>query len=97
MEELAPWHVETLIGMSPKVVALGLQQIGRQRRSAISIEVCQGRRERRNRQSQFDSGGDNTTPGRLSLFHCILEKVIQQQVFKVGILVEGVLNVLEKY
>jgi hypothetical protein len=46
VEKLAPRLVGALVGVRPKVIALGLEQVGRQAFAAEPVEVAERRGER---------------------------------------------------
>ncbi len=78
------WFVEPLVGVGAEVIALGLQQVGRQPGAAIAVEIGQRRRGGRNPNAQVHRRGDDLPPGRLSPLHLGLEVRGQEQVFQVS-------------
>ena len=96
MELLAARSVGTLVRVRPKVIALSLQQVGRQAAAAVTIEVGQRRRESRDGKALLDGRRDDSTPGRLCFLDRLPEEVVQQKVFQVRVLVKRVLDVLQE-
>jgi hypothetical protein len=99
VEELAARLVEALVGMGAEVVALGLQQVGRQARAAVAVEVGQGRAEagigmpigrRPSRRPRAARPAWALTMVRF------FEERVQQQVAQARIVVEGVLDLAEE-
>ena len=93
VEELAARPVDALVGVGAKVVALGLEQVGRQPRVAIAVVVGQGAAKGRHRDAVGHRGRDHAAPGGLAAVDGVLEVGRQQQVGQVGVVVEGLLDV----
>ena len=96
MEELATRLVEALVSVCAKIVALSLQQVGRQTFGTIAVVVSQRRTDGRHRNAKLDGGGHHTTPGILCLRDGTLEEGIQQQVVQPRVLLERVLDLAQE-
>src|SRR5262245_51686375 len=96
VEELPPGFVGTLVRVSSKIVALSLQEIGRQSLAAISVEEGQGGGERRHRHTHLNGSPHGSTPGRLAAIDYAMEILVQQEVTERRIIVESGLNFAEK-
>ena len=59
--------VDAVVGVGAEVVALGLQQVGRQPVAAVAVVVGQGRGEGRRGDAQLDGRRDDVPPGGLGL------------------------------
>ena len=57
--------VETLVRMGPEIIALGLEQIGRETLGAVAVVVSQGGGKGRHRDAEVHCGGHHVAPGRL--------------------------------
>src|SRR5690554_1081494 len=97
MEKLSPWFVYPFILMCAKVVALCLQQVGRQSVVTEPVEIAQRRSERRNRNPVFDSCSTDSSPTLLNRFDALFKEGVEQQIFQSGILVECFLDITQKY
>lgn len=53
---------EEFIGMSSKVITLGLDEVGGENFTGVTIEEGEGRAEGGNGNTQFDSGTNNFSP-----------------------------------
>lgn len=80
---------QDLEGMSSKVVSLSLEQAGRKRFRPVSIKERQCRRKGWSRNTPERSLGNDTTPSRLCLVDGLVEKVIEEQVLKIRLSLEG--------
>jgi len=80
MKEFASWLVHSLVGVCPEEVALSLQQI-RKGGSWNSILDCVHKR---------------SAPAILILIHRRREEAIHEEVLKVRMMIERILNVSEK-
>ena len=89
--------VDAVVGVGAEIVALGLQQIGRQPLGAIAVVVGQGRGERRRGNAQLDGRRDHVPPGRLRLGDRLGEIRGQEQVFQLRIGVEGLLDAFQEH
>ena len=88
--------VESLVGMSAKVITLCLQQVSGQSFSPISIVVGQGRCKGRNWNAEFDGFDNHAAPGCLGSMNRIAEIRSQQEIFKVGIGIERFFDAVKK-
>jgi len=80
VEELAPGLVPPLIGVRTEVVALGLDQVGRQALAAEAVVESQGRRVGGHRHPGRHRGRHHPPHGRVGGAHGLGEEVGQQQV-----------------
>src|SRR6056297_2052122 len=96
MKELAPGGVDPLVGVCTEVIALGLQQVGRQAAAAIAVVKIEGRGHSRHGNSQLDSLGGDPAPGGLVIFNKLPKVVVQQQIRQVGAALEGLLDIAQK-
>jgi hypothetical protein len=58
--------IQTLIGMGPEIVSLGLEQIMGQALAAVSVVVIQSRTDGRYREADTGSGAHNLPPSLLA-------------------------------
>lgn len=65
VEELSPRFVHPFIRVRAEVIALGLQQIGRQTGVAVAVEVGQGRARGRHWDAELHRGCHGASPGIL--------------------------------
>src|SRR5436190_12829931 len=96
MEEFAPRLVNALIGVRAEVIALCLQQVGRQHRGAVLIVECQRRAEGGHGDAALHRGGDDRAPAFLATLDLAAEIVVEQQVHQFGIVVERLLDLAEE-
>ena len=96
MKELTARFVETLVGVSTKVITLSLQQVRRQASGSVTVEVSQSGGDRRHRNSQCDGSRCDSTPRSLSCFDGFLKERIEQQVGKLSVLFERIPDVVQK-
>src|SRR6516165_689243 len=80
VEVFAARLVYALVGVCAEVIALCLEQVGRQPFAAVAVKERDGRHERRNGDSGLHGLGDYAAPGRLAARDDILEIAIEQQV-----------------
>ncbi len=97
VEPLATGSVDTLVGVSAKVVALGLDQIGGDTGAAVAIEIGQGSAHGRCGDAQVDGRAHDFTPVGLAAGDGILEEGSDQQIGQVGISTIGVGDVVEEH
>ena len=71
--------VHALVGVGAEVVALALDEGGRQTLGTQAVEVGQRRGERRGRQTVDGGLGDHVAPGLLGVFDGVLEVRGEQQ------------------
>src|SRR6056297_2179115 len=96
MKELAPGGVDPFVGVCTEVIALGLQQVGRQAAAAIAVVKVEGRGHSRHGNSQLDSLGGYPAPGGLGIFDKLPEVVVQQQIRQVGSALEGLFYIAQE-
>ena len=96
VEKLAARLVNALVGVRAKIIALRLQQIRWQVRTAVAVEKGQRGAERRNRDAAFDGGGNSRAPAFLAAFDFAAKIIVQQQVRELRIVVVGFLDFAEK-
>ena len=96
MIEFAAGLVNALICVRAKVVALRLQEIGRQTGTTVRVIVVERRAHGRNGNAQIHGRLDDRTPGVLCLGDHLLEVGIKQQVRKLGIGVERLFDLAEE-
>src|SRR5438067_549673 len=65
MEKLAARLVDTFIGVSAKIIALGLEQVGGKALAAVRIVKSQRRAESRNGEAFLGRRGNDVAPGAL--------------------------------
>jgi hypothetical protein len=85
VEELAAGLVGALVGVRAEVVALGLEQVGRQAGRAVAVVVGRARAERRRGHAALGGERDDLAPVRLRLLDGLVEVRIEQQVREVGL------------
>src|ERR1035438_6618564 len=96
MEELAAGLVEALIGMRAEIVALGLEEVGREPLAAIRVIERQRGAKGRHRDALAGGQGDDLTPGALGILNGLAEERIEQQIREIRILVEAFLDLGEE-
>ena len=96
MEELAPRFVDTFVRVCTKIIALSLQQIGRQTFRAVTVEICQGRTYCRYGDTQVHRHSNHTAPGRLRFLDGFGKERIDQQINQLGVAVERFLDLPRK-
>ena len=87
MKKLPTRLVDAFISMGAKKIALGLQQIRRQPRSAEAIIKRKSSRERRRRHAIFDRLNNRRTPSPLIVVQHLGKEIINKQIRKLRILV----------
>jgi len=85
-----------LESMSAKVISLRLQKIRRQILGAIAVIEAEGGAESRRGDTPFGSACDDISPSILGFVNGLIEEVIEQKVFEVGVLAVGTGDVLEE-
>ena len=96
MEEFASLAVGALIGVCAEVVALGLQQVGREAFAAEGVKETERGRKGRGGDALLGGGGDDVAPATLALADLALEMRIKQQVREPLALVECLLDFSEE-
>ena len=89
--------VDAAVGVGAEVIALGLQQIGRQAGGAVAVVVGQRGRECRHGNAAADRRGHHVTPRALGLFHSPVEISRQEQIFQLRVGVEGLLDAFQEH
>ena len=82
--------------MSSEVISLGLQEVGRQILGSITVIEAKRGAECRCRDTPQCAFAYNVPPTWLRLVNCLVEEVVEQQVFKVGVFAIRSGNVLEE-
>lgn len=85
-----------LVGVGTKVVSLGLEQVGGEDSVAVSIKEGQGRGKGGDRDSQDNSLGNNVAPALGGILNSLGEEGVEEQVFQVGVLGVGSLDVAQE-
>ena len=80
MEELAAGFVGALVGVSAEVIALGLEQVGRQASGAVGIVVAKRRGKRRDADAALDGEADNFAPVGLGLLNRLVEVLVEEEI-----------------
>ena len=80
VEELAARLVHALVGVRAEIIALGLEQIGRQPRAAVAVVKVQRGGEGRGRDALARGRGHDLAPGPLAFLDFAAEKLVQQQI-----------------
>ncbi len=80
MEELAAGLIDALVGVGAEVIALRLEQVGRQAFAAVAVVEGQGGGERGNGNAGFDGLRYDAAPGFLAALDDAGEVRIEQQV-----------------
>ncbi len=91
-----PFLVDSLIGVSTKVVALSLQQVGWQSLHPVTVVIAQSRAEGGDRNAQDRCRSHDRAPRLLGTLDRFLKERMQQQVFEVRILVESFFDVVQE-
>src|SRR5882762_3255948 len=89
MEKPAARLVHALVSVGAEEVPLGLQQIRRQARGAVSIVERKCGRERRRGYPELDRLNQGAAPGILVAHQRLAEKIILQQIRELRILIVG--------
>ena len=74
-----------LEGMRAKVITLRLEQVGGQVLGTVSIKPGQSGGECWGRYTEESSLGDDVAPAGLRLVDCLVEKVVEEEVFEIGV------------
>src|SRR5208283_4348521 len=88
--------VEALVGMGAEVVALGLEEIGRQPLASVPVEVAQAGREGRGGHAAEGGGRDYLAPAPLGCDDLVPEEGGEEEVGHARIRVEGFLDPAEE-
>lgn len=83
-------------GVGTEVVTLGLQQVGRQVLSAVTVEPRQSSGEGWGWDTELSSLGNNVSPAGLGLVDSLVEEVIEQQVLEIGVVAVSAGDVLQE-
>lgn len=86
MPEFTARRIRPFISMRAEIIALCLQQIGREALGAITVEVAQGCKKRRRRNSRFRGFCTNEPPPFLRGGQPAREKGIEHKIFQIWIL-----------
>src|SRR6266404_9764941 len=96
MEELAPRLIDAFVRMGAEEVALSLQQVRGQARGAVSVVEGERRRHRRSRHAVLDGLNERASPRCLILVQQLAEKIVQQKIGELRILVVSLLDLSEE-
>ena len=88
--------VQALVGVSSKVIPLGLKQVGGQDLGAVSVKEGQGRGQGGGGDARESSLGNNVSPALSGLGHGLGEEGVEQQVLELGVLGVGSLDVTQE-
>ena len=88
--------VDPFVSVRAEEIALRLQQIRWQTRRAITVEVSERRRKRRDSDAIFDRGGDGDPPVVLRVFDNVSEIGVEQQIVQRGIAFVSVNDAIQK-
>lgn len=83
-------------GVGTEVIALGLEEVGREFLGAVAIVEAEGSAESRGRDTPESTLADNVSPASLSVVDSLIEEVIEQQVLEVGVLAVSVGDILQE-
>ena len=83
-------------GVGAEVVALRLEQVGRQVLCAVAVVEAERRAERRRRDTPQSHLADHVSPAVLRLVDRLVEEVVKQEVLQVGVVAVRVGDVLEE-
>lgn len=89
--------IDALECMGAEVVAQGLDEVGPDLGTAVGIEVLQGCRKSRDRQTVGDGQADNLPQGALIGVNLCQEEVVEQEIVQVRILVIGFGNLGQEF
>ena len=96
MEKFAAWPVDAFVRVCAEIVALRLQQIGRQSLGTITVEIVERSAHRRYRDAVHRSVGHDASPTCLSRQYLLFEERVKQQVGEVGMLIERLFDFSEE-
>ena len=96
MEEFSTRLVCALVGVSAKVIPLGLEKVSWQDGIPVAVEEGECGAERRDRDAALCGGGHNIAPALLGVFHLAAEVVVEQEVRELGIAIERLLDLAEE-
>eukprot|EP00053_Salpingoeca_punica_P006791 m.63469 g.63469 ORF g.63469 m.63469 type:complete len:387 (+) comp13851_c0_seq2:114-1274(+) len=85
-----------LVGVRAKVVALGLDQVGRQRGRAVAVVEGQGGAEGRHGDAVQRGRGNHAAPGGLGVVDGVGKEVVEEEVLHVRVGVKGRLDLAEE-
>src|SRR5438045_728976 len=77
VEELAARLIDALVSMRAEIVALSLEEIGRQALTAIGIVEVQSRGKRGSRDAFFSGESHYVAPGTLRLFNFAFKELVE--------------------
>src|SRR5436309_7654548 len=96
MKEFSTRFIDSLVSMRAKIIALGLQQVGRQAFTAIGVEKGQRGAEGRDRNALLGGGRNRIAPAAVGLLDGLLEERVQHQIGQLGVFIEGFFYVAKK-
>ena len=107
VEELASWRIDSFVRVSTKEVSLSLQEVGWQSGSSKAVIICEGRSYAGKGNSMGSSSADSLkvrserhfatetthlSPSMLSFTNGTLEVLVEEEIRKLCVFVEGFLN-----
>ncbi len=96
MEKVTAGAVNSFIGVRAEVVALGLDEIGREPLPAVAIVEGQAAGEGGHGDAQLHGAGDRIAPAQFRGLHFLPEVVVEQQVGELWLSPEGLHDLVEK-
>ncbi len=82
--------------MGAEVIALGLEEVGREAGAAEAVEEGEGGAEGGDGDAFADGAADDFAPGALAAFDGLFEEGVEEEVGELGVLVEGLFDVAEE-
>ena len=83
-------------GVGTEVVTLGLEKVGWEVLSPVTVEEGEGGGEARSWDTPESTLGDNVSPAWLSVVDSLVEEVVKEKVLEVWVAAVGVGNVLQE-
>ena len=83
--------------MSTKVVALCLEEIGREILCTVAIIPAERSAEGRKRDTPYSTLADNVSPTWLRLVNGLVEEIIEEQVFEIWVVAVSLCDILQEY
>jgi hypothetical protein len=96
MEELAAGFIDSLVGMGPEEIALCLQQVSGKAFAAVAVIERERGGEGRGRHAEFNRLDSAAPPAALVLIQVRAEEIVEEEIGKIGVLVESLFDVAEE-
>src|SRR5262245_8612146 len=96
MEEVAARLIRALVGVRAEVISLGLQQVRREARRAITVVLRASAHERRGADAVLSCQRHDPPPVRLTIPYSIVEVGIQEEIHEITVSPVGVRDLLEE-